>query len=318
MYSSTKIDASNFVSGVDKAFMITIGISLFFLVGITILMIYFIIKYNHKKHPKAIQNTGNTKLEIIWTIIPTFLVMVMFYYGWAGWKPMRNPPKDAIQIDAIGRMWNFKFKYENGRITDTLVVPQDKAVKLNLIALDVIHSLYIPAFRVKEDMVPGKKKYMWFVPKKLGTYNLFCAEYCGLNHSYMNSGVKVLPLKDFNTWLATADKSREAGTQEEEIPGSRGLELLRKNGCVACHSSDGSKQIGPTYLGSYGEKIIVITGGNENEVVVDDDYIRKSIIDPNADVVKGYSKGLMTSYKDLLTEEEINEIINFIKVLNGK
>lgn len=314
MYSSTQIDASNFVHGVDLAFLVTIGISFFFLIAITVVMIYFIFRYSKKRNPKATQIEGNTKLEILWTVIPTILVMVMFYYGWAGWKPMREAPKDALEITAVARMWSFRFEYENGRITDSLYVPQDKAVKLNLEALDVIHSLYIPAFRVKEDMVPGKIKSMWFIPKSLGNFNLFCAEYCGLQHSYMISGVKVLSQSDFDKWYS--DTLAVASAGEDAIPGAKGLEILRKNACNACHSSDGSKLVGPSYKGSFGLKQIVITDGKEREILVDENYIRKSIYEPNADLVKGYPSGLMLSYKDLISEDDLKEILVYIKSLN--
>jgi len=316
MYSSSKIDASNFVSGVDTAFMLILGISLLFLVGITTTMIYFIVKYNQKRNPKAKQIEGSTKLEIIWTVIPTILVLIMFYFGWAGWRPMKNPPKDAMEITAIARMWSFQFKYENGKVMDSLYVPKDQPVKLNLEALDVIHSLYIPAFRVKEDMVPGRTKNMWFVAKSEGEYDLFCTEYCGLQHSYMITGVKVLPQEEFDTWYAdtTATVLSEA---EGALPGAKGLALIRQNGCNACHSSDGSALVGPSFLGTYGATHVVITDGEEREITVDDDYIKRSIYEPNADIVKGYNQGLMLSYKDLISEDEIQDIIDYIQSLNG-
>ena len=154
MYSSDVTQASNFVQGVDMAFLVILGISFFFLIGLTVVMLVFIYKYNNKKNPKATQIEGSVKLEIIWTVVPFLLTMLMFYYGWAGWKPMQKAPEDAMEITVYGRMWNFSFEYENGRRTDTLFLPKDQPVKLNLVAMDVLHSLYIPAFRVKQDMVP--------------------------------------------------------------------------------------------------------------------------------------------------------------------
>jgi len=153
---SNTVNASNFVAGVDEAFVFIMGVSFIFLIGLTFTMLYFVFKYNRKKNPVATQIKGSTKLEIIWTVIPTILVLVMFYYGWAGWAPMRTAPDDSFNIQVTGRMWNFTFQYENGKKTDTLFVPMNKAVKLNLVSLDVIHSLYIPSFRVKEDVVPGR------------------------------------------------------------------------------------------------------------------------------------------------------------------
>ncbi|MCK4746551.1 MAG: cytochrome c oxidase subunit II, partial [Bacteroidales bacterium] len=151
MYSASQLDASSFVEGVDRAFIIILGFSFFFLIVLSFLIVYFSIKYNRKRHPKAVQIKGNTKLEIAWTGGAVLLVLVLFYFGWAGWKPMTTPPDDAMRIRAVARMWQFQFIYENGKVMDTLHVPVNRAVVLDLEALDVIHSLYIPAFRVKED-----------------------------------------------------------------------------------------------------------------------------------------------------------------------
>jgi len=176
--------ASNFAKGVDSAFLFIFAISIFFLVGISIIMIWFMIRYNRKKHPKAVQIKDNMKLEIAWTIIPFILVMMMFYYGYVVFKPMRIVPEDAMEVNVTGRMWSWTFEYANGKITNELVLPIGKAVKLNLYSPDVIHSLYIPAFRIKEDLVPGKENYMWFIPNIEGSYEILCSEYWCLLKSY--------------------------------------------------------------------------------------------------------------------------------------
>jgi cytochrome c oxidase subunit 2 len=313
MYSATGIDASNFVGQVDRAFMVIAGISLFFLISLTIIMIMFIYKYNRKRNPKATQIEGSTKLEILWTVIPTLLALLMFYFGWAGWRPMKNPPKDAREITSIARMWSFSFVYENGKTTDKLILPVNEAVKLNLVSVDVIHSLYIPAFRVKEDMVPGREKMMWFRPQSVGTYDIFCAEYCGLRHSYMTSTVEVLSREDFDAWYID---TTAVALSEAEVPGAEGLAILRSQGCNACHSSDGSKLVGPSYLGLYGRQVVVIENGQEKTVTADDEYIRKSVYDPNGQLVKGYQKGLMQSYEGMLKDEDIEKIIEYLKALN--
>ncbi len=313
MYSATQIDASNFVEGVDRAFIITLGFSFAFLFVLTFLMILFIIKYRRSKHPKAVQMKGNTKVEIAWTGGAFILVLVLFYFGWAGWKPMMNPPDDAMEIKAIARMWKFQFVYDNGKVTDTLYVPVNQSVILDLVALDVIHSLYIPAFRVKEDMVPGLKKDMWFRAQRVGEFDLFCAEYCGLQHSYMYTGVNVLSEEDFESWYSDTTATAPSG----DVPAwEAGLEVLRKNGCNVCHSSDGSKLIGPSYLGLYGNTREVVTSGTDREVTADSIFIRNSIYTPDADVAKGYNKGLMLSYEGLVSEEEIGLIIEYLKHLN--
>jgi len=278
-------------------------------------MLYFIRKYRKDKHPKAIQNEGSTKLEIVWTVIPILLVLVMFYFGWMGWKPMKNPPPDAMHVTAIARMWKFQFEYENGKYTDTLFVPVNQPVILDLKALDVIHSLYIPAFRVKEDMVPGDAKQMWFNPGRLGKFDLFCTEYCGLDHSYMNTAVHVMPEDDFAAWISDTS-ALEPEVVENATPADLGHQVLVKNGCNACHSIDGSKLVGPSYKGGWGNMREVNTGGTKREVLVDAEYIHRSIYEPNADVVVGYSKGLMLSYKGIVTEEEVDQIIAYIKSIN--
>ena len=192
MYSPSGIDASNFVSTFNTAFYFIVGISLVLLIGLTVLMLYFVYRYNRKRNSIATQIEGNTRLEILWTAIPILLALAMFYYGWTGWKPMTKAPDDAMVVTSIARMWSFSFEYENGKQSPDLVVPVNTPVKINLVSLDVIHSLFIPAFRIKSDMVPGREKMMWFLPQREGEYDLYCAEYCGLQHSYMNANVKVL------------------------------------------------------------------------------------------------------------------------------
>src|SRR5680860_250555 len=275
MNSQDLTQASNFVNGVDTAFMVILGISFFILIGLTVVMLVFIYKYNNKKHPKAVQIEGNTKLEILWTVIPFVITMLMFYFGWAGWNPMRTPPKDSMEVTVYGRMWNFSFEYANGKRTDTLFLPKDKPVKLNLKALDVIHSLYIPAFRVKQDMVPGKKNnFMWFEPQREGTYELFCAEYCGLQHSYMYTAVKVMEENAFNEWMKD---TTQAAAVNVESPTATGKRIMQNIGCFACHTLDGSKLVGPSFKSIWGESQTVVTGGEERQVPVDEEYIKRSI-----------------------------------------
>jgi len=317
MYSTTATDASNFVNSYNIAFYSIAVISLILLIGLTLVMLYFVFRFNKKKNKTATQNEGNTRLEIIWTTIPVLLVLLMFYYGWAGWKPMTRAPKDAINITSTARMWSFSFQYENGKQSPDLVIPVNIPVKIKLVAVDVLHSLFIPAFKVKSDMVPGNDKMMWFLPQTVGEFDLYCAEYCGLRHSYMNANVKVLSQEDYNTWYAdsvpvAADSVRKA------VPGSEGLTIMINQGCNACHSSDGSKLVGPSYLNLFGQKQIVISEGKEVQVTVDEEYIRKSLYEPNGDIAKGYPKDLMQSYKDVLSDDDVAKIIEYLKSLNEK
>jgi len=316
MYSTTGIDASNFVSTYNAAFYIIAGISLFLLAGLTITMLYFVFRYNKKKNKTATQIEGNTRLEIIWTVTPVLLVLVMFYYGWAGWKPMTKAPKDALKVESIARMWNFSFIYENGKQSPDLIVPVNTPIKINLVSLDVIHSLFIPEFRIKSDMVPGREKMMWFLPQREGEYDLYCAEYCGLRHSYMSSMVKVLTKEAFDSWYA--DTSAVIVSEKATTPGSEGLSIMVTQGCIACHSSDGTRIIGPSYLNLYGEQQVVIRDGKEVTVTVDEEYIKRAIYDPNTEIAKGYPKDLMQSYKTTISDEDVVKIIEYLKSLNDK
>lgn len=202
------LKASNFINEVDGVFLFISAIALFLLILITFLMVFFVIKYNRKKHTTPKNIRGNTLLEIIWTVIPTILVVGMFYYGWYGYKKMTAAPKDSFEINVIARMWEWQFEYPNGKTVDTLVVPINKPIKLNLKSIDVNHSLYIPAFRIKKDAIPNKDNFLWFIAEETGVYDIACAEYCGLRHSYMYSRLYALHQNEFDEWyknLTTTD-----------------------------------------------------------------------------------------------------------------
>jgi len=298
------MNASNFVEGVDFTLYLILGISVFFLVGITAVMVYFLFRYRKKKNPIATNIYHNNTLEIVWTVIPTILVLIMFWYGWAGYKPMLVAPKNSLNINAIGQMWKWTFEYPNGKTSDSLIVPIDEPVKLNLISRDVIHALYIPAFRIKQDVVPGDTKMMWFTAQKLGTYDILCAEYCGQLHSYMLSTIKVVERNEYDIWLEqTPDTS-------DEHPG---LTLMKKNACLSCHTQDGTRLVGPSFKGVIGMKEIVIFDGAEQEVTVDREYLINSIKNPNAGIVKGYQSNLMPPVT--LTDEELNHIVDYIETI---
>ncbi|HEX2934911.1 MAG TPA: cytochrome c oxidase subunit II [Bacteroidales bacterium] len=305
--------ASNFTDNVDRTFMFTFYVSMFFLVGVTIVMLYFVYKYHKKRRPKSEHIEGNVLLEVIWTVIPVILVGFMFVFGWTNWKRMKSPPKNAFLIKSTARMWSWSFEYPNGKVTDTLYVPQHKPVKVDVTSADVIHSMYIPAFRLKQDMVLGSTNFVWFVAEKTGIYNLFCAEYCGLRHSYMTTAVVVMPDKEFNSWYN--DTSQVKAAPGKDKAASPGQQLVLKNGCIACHSIDGSQIVGPSFKGIYGEKTTVTANGKEQQVTVDDAYILESLMEPNAKVVKGFQSGLMQPYKGTISNEQAKQIADYIKSL---
>ncbi|MEI6276762.1 MAG: cytochrome c oxidase subunit II [Prolixibacteraceae bacterium] len=297
---------SNLAGAVDRAFIFIFAISFLFTIAITVLMIYILIHFSRKKNKNPQQFSGNTKLEIIWTVIPLIIVLLMFYFGWVGFAPMRQVPADAMQVKVIGRMWKWEFDYGNGKISNELVVPYQRNVKLNLHSVDVNHSLFIPAFRVKEDVIPGYNNYLWFKPIMKGTFDIYCTEYCGLAHSGMLAKAVVLDSLDFNKWLADLKVA-------ENLPDHPGLAIIKANACLTCHSLDGSKIIGPSFKGLYGRKGMVVTDTGEKEIEANDAYIKNSITDPNAEVVKGFNKGLMQSYKEKISAEDLDKIVDYFK-----
>lgn len=298
-------EASNFVEGVDFAYKLIYGICFFFLISITAVMIFFVVRYSKKRHPKAVQIENNTKLEVTWIVIPLILVLIMFYYGYIAFLPMRHAPKDAMVVKTTGKMWSWDFEYPNGKHSAELIVPIGKAVKLEMNSKDVIHGMEIPEFRLKEDVIPGRQTMLWFITNHEGNFRIFCSFYCGVAHSGMLSMVRVLSKDKYETWLNEVVKT--------PITAEEGLNILKKNTCTTCHSVDGTKILGPTFKGFYGSKHTVLTDGKEREITVDTAYIRTSIIDPGKDVVKGFNKGIMQSYKEVVSDDEIKSLIEYFK-----
>ncbi len=304
-------NASNFVHGVDKAFLIILGISLFFLIFLTTIMIVFVIKYNRKKNVKAVQIKDSAWLEFTWTTIPMILVLFMFYVGWEGFLPMRQAPKDAMHVKAIGRMWKWSFEYPGNKLSDTLVLPINKAVKVDLVSKDVIHGFFIPAFRIKEDVVPGKNNYAWFIPGELGDFDLLCSAYCGVSHSYMSAIIRIVPNDTYIKWLAVLPVKIADDNNE-------GFKILEKNGCFSCHSVNGTKIIGPSFKGLYESIVEVTTNGIMHKITADDVYIKSSILEPNKDIVADFQQGIMKSYKGIIKEKDFPKINEYLKSLKAK
>ena len=288
-------------AAVDPVFKFIFGACLLLLVGITGAMIWFVIRYHRSRAPEPTSTAeGNVWLEIIWTVLPTLLVLAMFYYGWAGYLALRNVPKGALEVTATARMWSWNFTYANGKSSPKLYVPAGKPVKVNLVATDVLHGFYLPAFRVRRDLVPGMKNYAWFMATKSGSYDLFCSQYCGTGHSAMITTVEALPPAEFDVWL---NRRESAGEQP-------GKELLEKYGCLGCHSLDGSPKIGPTFKGIWGRSVTVVTAGAERTLFVDVPYLRRAILEPKADIVKGFPP-IIPAFP--LKDEELTTIIGFFK-----
>jgi len=301
---------TNLSASVDSVFLFIMGISLVLLVGITGAMVYFAVRYRRSKHPRAENIEGNLALEIIWTVIPTLLVLAIFWVGWKGFVYMRTVPSDAMLVKVEARMWSWHFTYENGAASEVLKVPVNRPVKLAITSADVLHSLAIPAFRVKEDAVPGKENYLWFQPEVTGSYDLFCTEYCGMGHSAMVTKVEVMPEQDFNAWYLGA-----TGNAARSGSGPDGAKLFTEKGCSACHSIDGSPKVGPSLKGVFGRHVTVLTNGKERDITANDDYVRKSLVEPQADVVKGFPP-IMPSQKGVLTDAEIGALVQYMKTLH--
>ncbi len=288
-------------AAVDPVFMFIFGASILLLVAITAVMIWFVIRYHRSRAPEPTsKNDGNVWLEITWTLFPTLLVLAMFYYGWAGYLALRNVPKGAMEVTATARMWSWNFTYANGKSSSKLYVPAGKPIKVNLVATDVLHGFYLPAFRVKRDLVPGMTNYAWFVATKPGSYDLFCSQYCGTGHAAMITTVEALPPVEFSAWL---NKQEQGG----EHPGK---ELLEKYGCLGCHSLDGTTKVGPTFKGIWGRSVTVLTDGRERTLTVDEPYLRRALLEPKADIVKGYPPVMPEAQ---IKADELSTIISFLK-----
>jgi cytochrome c oxidase subunit II len=303
--------ASNMAQGVDKAFAFIFTIAFIFIVGITVFMIYSVIHFSRKKGRPAMQFSGSIKVEILWTAIPLVIVILMFYFGWVAFAPMRKAPADAMRITVIGRKWEWEFDYGTGMKSKELVIPVNKPVRLDLRSEDVNHGLFIPAFRVKEDVIPGYANFLWFIPNNIGSYEILCTEYCGLLHSAMLSRAVVLEQAEFDKWFS--ELKSKAVVKEPE-----GFSILRKTGCFACHTIDGTKLVGPSFKGLFGFERTVLSKNIEVKKIADENYITRSVYEPDADIVKGFPGKIMKSYKGALSEADLKTIINYFKTLNEK
>ena len=291
---------SNTTGKVDSAFIFIVVCCVILLAVVTICMVVFLIKYNRGRHPRPERVKESALLEVIWTVIPTILVIFMFYFGWVDFEFIRNPPKDALTVNVTARQWSWLFTYDNGRQNDVLNVPLGRPVKLLMTSVDVLHCLFIPAYRIKEDCVPGMTTHLWFTANEPGTYDIFCTEYCGVGHSHMRSQVVALNPEEFRKWY-----SAEPGRSAAEL----GTNILQAKGCLGCHSLDGSAKIGPTFKGLLGRKEVVVQAGKEKEIVVDEAFIRQHILDPRSVAVKGFPPVMPQTP---MTDDELKTIVNYL------
>lgn len=282
--------------------------SIILLVGITFAILYFAWKYRRKSDDDVTPViTHNNKLEITWSVIPLIMVMIVFGWGFSGYMNLVTPPDDAYEIRVEGASWNWRFFYDNGAVSvGELNVPVNRPIKLIMSSTDVIHSFYVPDFRVKRDVLPNRYSSIWFEATETGESHIFCTEYCGTQHSNMDGTVNVMSQDEFDIWL-------EAGNAVDESvpPAERGEALVSQNGCNACHSVDGSSGVGPSFAGLWGSER---TFQNAEPVVADENYIRESILESNAKVLEGYDP-VMPAYQGVINDQQISDIIEYIKTL---
>jgi cytochrome c oxidase subunit 2 len=298
---------STTAADVDWLFYFILWISTIFFVGIMVTMGIFVAKYRRRPgQTEQPSPSHNNALEITWSVIPSLLVLLIFYFGFKGYLDMTVPPGSNYEIQVTGQKWKWLFTYPNGHIDDNLHVPGDVPTRLVMTSEDVIHSLFVPDFRVKMDTVPGRYSYLWFKPQEPGEHTIYCAEYCGTSHSDMISKVIVHPPGEFETWLADI-----AAAELNASPVDAGRRLYQTRGCAQCHSIDGKPGTGPTFLGFFGRPHPLVSG---ETLSADENYIRESLLEPQAKVVAGFNP-VMPTYKGRLSDKEIGAIIEFIKSL---
>jgi cytochrome c oxidase subunit 2 len=296
--------ASSVARDVDFLYFFILAVSAFFAVLVSALVVYFAVKYR-RRHPDEVGADihGSIALELLWTVIPFVLAMVMFVWGADVYFRIARPPADSMEVFVVGKQWMWKVQHPEGvREINELHVPVNRNVKITLGSEDVLHDYYIPAFRVKMDAVPGKLTTMWFRATKPGVYQIFCAEYCGTQHSGMIGHVTVLEEHDYEAWLSGG---RSTGT-----PAENGERLFTDLGCVTCHKADTTGR-GPVLAGVFGSPVRLMDG---RTVVADENYLRESIMNPQAKVVLGYQP-IMPTFQGTVSEENLMQLIAYIKAL---
>ncbi len=297
--------ASTLSGRVDALYIFLVAVSLFFSLLIAGLIIYFAIKYRRRSaqdSPKEIH--GSLALELTWSIIPLGIAMVIFVWGASIYFSMRRPPESAMDVYVVGKQWMWKFQHTSGRREiNELHIPVGRPVKLTMASEDVIHSFFVPAFRVKQDVVPGYYRTMWFQATKPGKYKLFCAEYCGTKHAGMTGQIVVVEPGEFQTWLSGGSGLSVVASGEK---------LFQDLGCVTCHKLEPTGR-GPVLHGLFGKEVQLQSG---ETVVADENYLRESILNPQAKMLSGYQP-IMPTYQGLITEEGLLQIVAYIKSLNA-
>ena len=302
--------ASSIAPQVDALFLVWAAVSLFFSLLIAGLIVYFMARYRRRAPDEVgLPERAPIWLEIAWSVIPLLISLVMF--GWGAWVffELYRAPEDAVEYFTVGKQWMWKFQHPDGhREINTLHIPVDTPIKLNIQSEDVIHSFFVPAFRVKQDAVPGRQTSLWFKATKPGVYDLYCTEYCGVEHSRMIGSVVVMEPRQYEAWLSGAPAGQSMTAS--------GAQLFEQLACHTCHrpmAGGGSTQRGPTLDGVYGRQQRLADG---RDVAVDDEYIRESILNPQAKIVAGYAP-IMPTFQGQVTEEQLTHLISYVRSLGG-
>ncbi|MCX6549552.1 MAG: cytochrome c oxidase subunit II [Acidobacteria bacterium] len=298
--------ASTMAPQVDALYFFLIALTAFFTLLISGMVVYFAIKYRRRgANDAGVPIHGNMRLEAIWTVIP--LLIVLFIFGWSAslFFTMARPPAQTLDVYVVGKQWMWKFQHADGRAeVNELHVPIGHNIRLTMTSQDVIHDVYIPDFRVKADVLPGRYTHLWFKATKPGRYHLFCAEYCGTNHSGMVGWVVVQERAEYQQWLA-------GGTGQGTMA-QTGEKLFKDLSCITCHKDDTTGR-GPTLLGLYGK---AVTLDNGNAVEADEAYIRESVVNPRAKIVSGFQP-IMPTFQGLISEEGLLQLIEYVKSLKA-
>ncbi|MEM9703061.1 MAG: cytochrome c oxidase subunit II, partial [Planctomycetota bacterium] len=307
--------ASTFAETTDSLFWLITWIAIVFFLIVVGAMGWFMFRYRHRPVATFAPDTPshNLPLELTWTVIPTLLVIVIFGFGFTGYLDQRTPPVDAYEVRVIAKKWNFTFIYPDAGFTDSkLYIPVGRPVRLRMVSNDVLHSFYVPAFRSKWDIVPGRDSIVWFECTKPGKYLYECTEYCGKDHSNMikECGVVAVPEEEFEETLRQVKIDKLKDLEKDPLGG--GEALYKNAGCAACHSVNGDTNVCPTWQRLWGTNRALADG---TEVLADDAYIRESILEPGAKIANGY-KNNMPSYTGQLAEEEIMALTIYIRSLS--
>src|SRR5712691_8201285 len=295
--------ASTTAGSVDALFIFLVALSAMVSAAIFTAIVVFAVRYRRRRGVPAEQIEGSTALEVTWSVIPLFIFFVIFVWGAVIYFKERTPPRGATEVYVVAKQWMWKLQHEEGqREINELHVPVGRDVKMIMTSQDVIHSFYVPAFRIKQDVLPGRYTVAWFRATKAGTYHMFCAEYCGTSHSGMIGSVVVMEPAQYEQWLS--------GGPAAPLP-QAGKQLFMSLGCSTCHRLD-TQGRGPNLANLYDHPVLLEDG---RTIIADDNYIRESILDPAAKITSGF-KPIMPTFQGIISEEQLNALVAYIKSLS--